>query len=169
MTYAGELPISIGVFLASIILLSIVVEAVTEILTSSELTEPPRRKWKEWAYPFDAPPPDTYIQEFKVWVDKLISCGYCTSVWVAGFFGIWAPKLDLGNQIINWLMVTFVLHRLSTWFHVVYELVKKGRVKTYDLEIQLKLDEHSEENDGSFREGPPEESAETDSRIDEAG
>ena len=45
MILAGE-PITLVAFLAIIFLLSIVVEAVTEILTSSELTDPLRQKWK---------------------------------------------------------------------------------------------------------------------------
>ena len=168
MIYISELQITIDVFLVSIFLLSIAVEAATEILTSSELTNPLRKKWKKWTYPLDAPPEDTYIQHFKVWFDKLISCGYCTSVWVAGFFGIFTPKLDLGHWIINWLIITFVLHRLATWIHVIYELVKKGRVKTYDFEVQLKIQD-PEKNDGSIRESPLEESAEVESFDDEVG
>ena len=157
MIYADEHSISISIFLASIFLLSVVVEAVTEILTSSEISDPLRMKWKEWAYSLDIPPSDTHTQKFKVWLDKLISCGCCTSVWVAGFWGIWAPKLDLGNVVINWLIITFALHRFSTWLHVVYELVKKGRVETYDFEIRLKMDEYTEENDGSVRKSSSEE------------
>ena len=149
---------SITVFLVTIFL-SVAVEAVTEILTSSELTDPLRKKWKELTYSLDEPPFNTCSQKFKVWFDKLISCGYCTSVWVAGFFGIWAPKLDLGGPVINWLIITFVLHRFSTWFHVGYELIRKGRVRTFDLEIQLThRNEYSEENDGSVGESTPKES-----------
>lgn len=153
-----------------VLLLSIVVEAVTEILTSSELTNPLRKKWKEWTYPLYAPPPDTFFQNFKVYFDKLISCGYCTSVWVAGFFGIWAPKFNLGNLVVDWLAIIFVLHRFSTLFHVIYELVRKGRVKTFDFEIQLtNRSENSEENNGSIRESTPEKSEQTEHRCDEAG
>lgn len=165
MIFAGEQPIDLIVFLAITFLLSVVVEAVTEILTSSELTEPMRKKWKEWTYPLDSPPPDTYFQLFKVWFDKLISCGYCTSVWVAGFFGVWAPKFDFGHWLINWLVIVFTLHRVATWVHVVYELIRKGRVKTHDLEVKLMIEEPDfpEEEDGSVGEGPSEESAETES------
>lgn len=143
----------------AILFLSIAVEAITEILTSSELTNPLRKKWKEWTYPLDTPPPDTFFQNFKVYFDKLISCGYCTSVWVAGFLGIWTPKFDLGSSVVDWLVITFVLHRFSTLFHVVYELIRKGRVKTFDLEIQLtNRNEYSEGNNGSIRESTPEKS-----------
>jgi hypothetical protein len=136
------------IFIITIFLLSVVVEAVTEILVASDLTDPARKKWKEWTYPVDAPPPNTYCQICMVFVDKLISCGYCTSVWVAGFFGIWAPKIDLGFWLINWLVIVFALHRLAGWVHMVYELIRKGRVKTYDLEIKMIVPD-SEVDDGS--------------------
>ena len=170
----GEHSLHITTFLAIIFLVSIVVEAVTEILTSSELTDPLRGKLKKWAYPIDNPPIDTYFQKFKVWADKLVSCGYCSSVWVAGFFGIWAPKFNFGNQFINWLIIVFILHRLATWVHVVYELIKKGRVKTFDVELLIRmvnvdsvegsvLDENLGDNNGSIRKSTFEESAETES------
>lgn len=141
--------------LLTIILLVIVVEAVTEILTSSELTEPFRQAWKRQAYPIDGPPPDDFYQHARIWSDKLISCGYCTSVWVAAFFAIWAPTW-FEPILINWICMTFVLHRLANWIHVVFELVKKGRVKTYDLELKLE-----DNRNGDFGESIPEKSAET--------
>lgn len=168
MIFAGEHSITVTTFLAVVFILSVVVEAVTEILVASELTDPFRRRWKEWAYPVDSPPPDTYFQKFKVWFDKLISCGYCTSVWVAGFFGIWCPKFDFGHWLINWLVVVFVLHRVATWVHVAYELIKKGRVKTYDLEVKVLMQDPEDDN-GAIGEGPSEESAEAESGRDEAG
>jgi len=119
-----------------------------------------RKKWKELAYSADHPPEDTYSQLFKVWIDKIISCGYCTSVWVAGFFGIWMPKFHVGNILIDWLIITFALHRLATWIHVAYELLKKGRVKTYDLEVLVKIRDEENQN-GSTGQSTPEESEET--------
>lgn len=140
-----------------IILLSIVVEAVTEILTSSEITDPIRLKWKLWAYPDDKPPPDTTFQAFKIWVDKLISCGYCTSVWVAGFFAVFIPQLyefQYYSGLLNWIGLTFLSHRISNWIHVVYELIRKGRVKTVDLVVKM------EDSDGSIGESTGESQAE---------
>jgi hypothetical protein len=164
----GERSIDTITFLVIVFLLSIVVEAVTEILTASELTEPFRKKWKAWAYPINNPPPDTYFQKFKVWVDKLISCGYCTSVWVAGFFGIWAAKIDFGYWFINWIVIVFSLHRVATWVHVVFELVKKGRVRTHDLEVSV-LMRNSEVDNGGIGQSSPEEPAEVEQGHLEAG
>lgn len=167
MIFAGDYPITVLTFLVITFVVSVVVEAVTEILVASELTDPLRRKWKEWTYPLGGPPPNTYLQKFKVWFDKLISCGYCTSVWVAGFFGIWSPKFDFGYWLINWLVVVFFLHRIATWIHVVHELIKKGRVKTHDLEVKV-LIQDSEIDDGTIGEGPTEEPAEAESGSVEA-
>jgi len=146
--FVGEYSINTTAFLAIVFLMSVVVEAVTEILTASELTEPLRKTWKVWTYPTDRPPPKSLLQFFKVWVDKLVSCGYCTSVWVAGFFGIWAPKIDFGSWFINWIVIVFILHRVATWVHVVFELVKKGRVKTYDLEVSVAMQNLEVDNGG---------------------
>lgn len=137
--------------LLTIAILVLAVEAVTEIFTSSELTEPFRQAWKQHTYPLDRPPPTGIWQYVKVWFDKLISCGYCTSVWTAAFFAIWAPTL-FEHTFVNWLCFVFVLHRLANWVHVTFELVKKGRVKTHDLEVLLKMqdDEEDSENENGI-------------------
>jgi hypothetical protein len=157
--FVGEYPISLTVFAVILFLLAIAVEAVTEILTSSEITKPIRSVWRNWTYSVHRPPTDSIAQYAKIWVDKLITCGYCTSVWVSGFFAIWSPKFDFGNTFINWLFVAFVLHRLSNWVHVLYKLVENGRVRTIDLEVKIqdnRDDEHSEDDeDGESGESSP--------------
>ncbi len=92
-----------------------------------------------------------YFHHFKIFVDKLISCGYCTSVWVSGFFAIWSPILFqhqlCGCHFVNWMIMTFAIHRLSNWFHVIYMLVLNGRIKTFDLLVkQVKEDGSSGES-----------------------
>ncbi len=79
-------------------------------------------------------------------------------------FACFGPRL-FNNLFINWLVNVLILHRLSNWLHVVYMLIKKGRVNTNDTElkiapIELKLASievrHSvieEESNGSSREG----------------
>lgn len=136
-------------FILVMVVISIVVEAVTEIITSSELTKPLRGWWSRLTYSIDEPPQDTYYQSFKIWFDKLIGCGYCTSVWVAGFFNIWSPNVLTGDNFVDWLINTFSTHRIATWIHVIYELVRKGRVQSH--EISLKLDNQFEESvEGEF-------------------
>lgn len=123
-----------------LLILIIAAEAITEIITSSEITVPLRRQIKMWAYPLDEPPVDTFWQKFKVWLDKLISCGYCSSVWVS-FFLAWFAQPIFDNKIINVFVHTFMIHRMSNYYHVIYEIVRKGRVKTYDLLLKINEDE----------------------------
>jgi hypothetical protein len=146
----------ITAFIVLLLLISIAVEAVTEIITSSELTRPSREWWKKYTYKIDEPPDDSIIQKFKVWFDKLISCGYCTSVWVAASFAAVLPKPEVGNIFTSWCLVTFVTHRIATWLHVVYEIIRKGRVQSIDLDITLR---ETGVDNGSFRESQSEESA----------
>jgi len=117
----------------------IATEAISEIITSSKLTDPLRKRWKSWTYQADGPPPETCLQAFKVWFDTLISCGYCTSVWVAGSFALFMPEVIIGD-VINWFAWTFAIHRASNWLHVTYELVRKGRIASHD--VTLSVGEH---------------------------
>jgi len=127
-----------------LLLLAIAVEATTEILTSSKLIGPFQNKWKQWTYPLDRPPSGGILRSFKVFVDDLWSCGYCSSVWVAAFFGLFAPPI-FDNTFINWLVAVFVLHRLANWLHVAYELIRRGRVSSLDIMLRI-----SENEDGTI-------------------
>jgi hypothetical protein len=133
--------------ITKLLLLVIAVEATTEIITSSKLVSPLQNKWKLWTYPADRPPPGGIIHALMVFIDNLWSCGYCTSVWVSGFFALFAPKL-FGNIIVNWLVLIFVLHRLSNWLHVVYELLRRGRVNSLDVMLRV-----TEDDDGTIGQG----------------
>lgn len=155
-------------------LLALATEAVSEILTSSELTEPFRSRWKKFTYPLDEPPSDTGFQKFCVWLDKLISCGYCTSVWVAGFFSLFCPPL-VENWVFNWLCTVFIVHRLANWLHVCFKLLQKGRVDTHDFLVKLQResdvpDELRELGEGQSEGVSPPESADLgtgDNPVDE--
>lgn len=124
-----------------LILLSIATEAITEILTSSALTDPVRMWWKRYTYRTDTPPKNSFLQKIKVFIDKLISCGYCTSVWISGLSCVFGQPSILNNEFWNWVLCTFVVHRTANWLHVIYELVRKGRVKTHDLLVKVTIDE----------------------------
>src|SRR4051812_41389915 len=92
------------------LLLAIATEAVSEILTTAEITAPLRNAIAKWVFDPNNPPADTYYQAFKVWVHKLSKCGYCTSVWVAAAACFWFPVLlwsDL-NAFVNWILATTI-------------------------------------------------------------
>lgn len=119
------------------IIASIAVEAISEIITSSDITFGFRSYIKKLAFP-DEPSSHKYFAKSVGFIDRLISCGYCTSVWVAAALSVGIPKMLDGP--IGWVMCIFVLHRISNFIHVVFELVKKGRVKSYDIMYQKSED-----------------------------
>lgn len=85
------------------ILAVIAVEAVVEILTTSTLLNVPR----------------AYILAQQNLLSELISCGWCTSVWVAASFGWALPGAITGYVVIDILVKTFALQRLANYLHEV--------------------------------------------------
>jgi len=121
--------------------LAIATEAITEIGTSSDIIAPWQKRWRLWTYPLDAPPPEnpTKFHKFKVFINSLWSCGYCFSVWVAGvfaFLGIY-PDASVFICIPWWVVNWMLIHRLSNLIHILFELIKRGRIKTYDLTMRI--------------------------------
>jgi hypothetical protein len=104
------------------ILAVIFVEAVTEILTKSELFKPVREFF------FNRRSNSIFDK-----VHELIDCGYCTSVWV-GFLTafIMFRDLDLISKYIDWFFVGIVLHRLSNILHSVIDYINRDRYKEID-------------------------------------
>lgn len=78
----------------------IFVEAVTEIILNGSVLE----KFRD------------VIHNFSKFTSELISCGYCLSVWVSTSIA-WALPLGFSYKIIDVVVATFVLHRLSNIFH----------------------------------------------------
>lgn len=113
---------------------SFATEALVEILVDSDITAPYRKKFKQYVYPFE-PRQDTYYTNILVFIDKLISCGYCSSVWVAAYFSLLMPHV-LDNPWHNWVCFTLVIHRISNWVHVSYKLWHDGRINAHDLYIK---------------------------------
>jgi len=84
------------------ILAVICVEAITNLLTKSEIFKPFRKFF------FDR-------RENKAFrfIHELLDCGYCTSVWVGWFVGF----LYLKGYLCNLLFIGIGLHRLSNILH----------------------------------------------------
>lgn len=87
----------------------IAVEAVTEVLVDSSI-----------------------FFNFRVWVSKwskffgeLLSCGYCTSVWVAGVFALIIPLNVVDSRCVNLILCWLVLHRLSNVLHGIVGRIMK--------------------------------------------
>lgn len=128
-------------------------EASTEIIVDSKLFDGFHHFVRQRAYPPDAPPP-TGARLWWKWLDDLTSCGYCTSVWMAGLFVTllpgyhqihWRGWWHLPGEILVWIGYVppawfaqkLLVHRLSNWLHVAYQLVRRGRVRTYDHTVRL--------------------------------
>ncbi len=130
------------------IIFALVTEAITEILVDAKITDGFRALIFNKAYPVSQipkPGPAGWV-----WFNNLITCGYCTSVWVAMPWALVVPWLyhppinlatgysysdELKGCIVNWMLNVMILHRLSNWLHVLFMLLKKGRIKTYDVAI----------------------------------
>lgn len=130
------------------LMLIIATERAVELVIESKIFEPLRILIKRWAYP-DIPPADNIRQHFRVMVDYLINCGYCLSVWIGAIFATFAPPV-FESYVVNWIVSTLVLHGGSNIYHVIYELLRRGRVKTYDVNLNVQISdsepapEHSE-------------------------
>lgn len=89
----------------------IAVESITEIVTTSSLFEPIRDK-------IHITLGGTKLNL----VSELIQCGYCFSTWVAIAIAWALPGAITGYLIVDIIIKTFALQRLSNWIH---ELSKK--------------------------------------------
>jgi len=123
--------------IAQWLLITIAVERVTEIITVSEVFAPVRNYIKRCAYKYSDPSKISNYRRFLIWVDKLISCGYCTSVWVALVFVLIFMDKDM-TLIIN----VFAVHGLSNLYHSIFELIRRGRVNTHDLVLKHDVNLH---------------------------
>ncbi len=130
----------------------IATEALTEIFVDAKITDGIRLFIKKRAFPaipvepieseqsvmISVPLIIPFQQKCWIFAANLSDCGYCVSVWVAGLLALFMPWTYVSKyNIINWLLAALVLHRLSNWLHILFMLVKKGRVRTYDLEMKI--------------------------------
>lgn len=94
------------------------VEAVTEILTKSELFEPVRKFF------FDRKKNNKLSNK----LHDLIDCGYCTSVWI-GFFTalLMFPDVNFINKYIDWFILGLILHRLANFLHSIFDYINRHK------------------------------------------
>jgi len=84
-----------------ILLFAICVESITEILVSSAIF-------------FDF---RLFVSKNSKFLGKLISCGYCSSVWVSLIVSSCTPQLLVNDVYIDYILKVFIYHRLSNLFH----------------------------------------------------
>lgn len=84
-----------------LLFLTIFVEAVTEIIVSSDIFLSFRN----------------FVGQHSSFFGQLIHCGYCASVWVSASVA-WIPStIVVGYPWLDYIVYVFVLHRLSNLFH----------------------------------------------------
>ena len=99
-----------------IVLASLATEAVVEIITKSDLFGPLMGR--------------AVLR--KDFISRLITCPYCLSVWVAGFFTL-CIYLHLGFSLYLFPILAFSIHRMSNIAHAVQDKinVKSNRKNRY--------------------------------------
>lgn len=98
-----------------ILFVIILTEAITQIITKSELIRPIRKFFY-----------DKRKNKFFSYIHDLFDCGYCTSVWVGWFVVI--AFLYLNSVILNVFFAGLVLHRLSNILHFIIDRINKDEL-----------------------------------------
>ena len=93
------------------LLATIAVEAIVEIVIASELFSP----LHFWLFKKSE---NNRVIGF---VNKLMSCGYCFSVWVAAGVAWMLPGSPSGIAVVDTILKIFVLHRLSNLIHELFK------------------------------------------------
>lgn len=96
----------------------ILIEALTNVLTKSELFKPLR------AYLFSS---NNRVLKF---IHNVLDCGYCTSVWVS-LFSIILLYLYINNLLPHILALFFmgiILHRLSNILHFIIDRIDSNHI-----------------------------------------
>lgn len=93
----------------------ILTEAITQIITKSELFRPVRKFFF-----------DRRKNKLCSYIHDLLDCGYCTSVWVGWFVVI--AFLYINSVILNVFFAGLVLHRLSNILHFIIDRIQKDEL-----------------------------------------
>lgn len=101
--------------LLQVILCIVITEALTELVVKSEIFKPFRQR----------------LFSLGEWFQKLFSCGYCFSVWVAfGVVFITQTSYPLtGNVLLDLGFMALAIHRLS---NILHNVIDKWTDKYYD-------------------------------------
>jgi len=133
---------------AWLIFASLVVEAISEIITSGDIFQWLRQLFARLVVPTIEDDPDNLPLYRRIaWLPyKLTTCGYCCSVWVATACAIFTPSEFYSFfPSVGYLFSLFILHRLSNWWHTGIELFRRGRVNTFDITMR---EDAAEDDDG---------------------
>jgi hypothetical protein len=104
----------------------VAVEALTELATTADIFDVPRAK----------------LMALHPFLEGVLGCGYCTSVWMAAPFG-WALPGTTGYLIVDITIKTFALHRAANLLH-------EFKMSYLTNGVQINNIVHKVENDGEM-------------------
>lgn len=104
-----------------LVILSLIIftEAITEIITKSELFSPLRKFFF-----------NRRKIKFCNFIHELLDCGYCTSVWVGLFTA--CIFFFVNNAVFNVFVMGILLHRLSNLLHFIIDRINRN----HDLTLE---------------------------------
>lgn len=91
--------------MSDILMMIVVTEALVEIVCKAQILEIPRERLKQSCW----------------FLNELLSCSYCFSVWAGAISLVLYFYLDHWPVMALCLLITF--HRLSNYLHVIFKLI----------------------------------------------
>jgi len=89
----------------ALLFIIIAVEAITEIIVASDVFLELRGWFSRQ---------ENVVLHF---ISRLITCGYCCSVWVAGMIAWCVPLSLTGYWYMDIIIKWYAVHRMANWFH----------------------------------------------------
>jgi len=101
----------------------VITEAITEILAKANIFEPLRQKV------FNRIKEGNFFE----WLDSLIGCGYCISVWVGLFISLllFYKSNFFISKYIDWFFIGLFLHRAANVWHFVIDWLNRSKGGVY--------------------------------------
>lgn len=106
-----------AVYILTLFVLAFITEAIVELVIKSEIFRPIREN----------------IFKLGTWFQKLFTCGYCFSVWVALAAVNAVPEVILPLSdvfLVDSLLTVLVVHRMS---NITHNVIDKWTDKYYDM------------------------------------
>lgn len=124
---------------------AIAVEGLTELITSSDISDLVfKNRLRHSLHELQVNDVRNIKRHVLSFFNKVTSCGYCCSVWVS----MLAAMTYSGRLFDLYVINVIVLHRLSNYIHSGFELLRRGRVNTHDINLRLE-DARNEYDQGS--------------------
>ena len=127
---ASELPVNFWYSIIGWITCIIATERVAEIIVHSELFGAFREKFSTF-----------WVHKNHPVFAKLVTCGWCTSVWIAGMIAfLYSESAPLPSHSDHWPLRAIVLCGLSNYWHTIFELIRRGRTISIDVQVRYPTD-----------------------------